>query len=226
MPVNNTEPLSIYRAGPGYAHCLAEMMLMATRAHHKRGILDYLLGLPEPMILRVMARLAMHPAQAWGRIDNTFVALVDGVCAGTATVRPAVPFGEFPYSPMPFCEVAAELRIPPEFVEAALKRQKSLMAWLAPGDDPEPPGMWLLEYLGVRRPFRAAGVGRGLMRRVIEEVRTAGGTGLELYCEIGNVRAERLYASLGFTVLHEYIYDADAVAFGGVGVRQLRLLFA
>lgn len=225
MPVNNTEPLSVYRAGPGYAPCLAEMILMATRAQHKRGILDYLLGLPEPLILRVMARLAMHPAQAWGRIDNTFVALVDGVCAGTATARPAVPFGEFPYSPEPFREVAAGLHIAPELVDAALERQERLLYWLSPGDDPEPQGMWLLEYLAVRRPFRAGGVARGLMERVVQEASVAGGTGIELYCEIGNVQAERLYATLGFSVLREYLYDDDAVVFGGVGVRQLRLAF-
>ncbi|MFP5221948.1 MAG: GNAT family N-acetyltransferase [Acidobacteriota bacterium] len=226
MPVNNTEPLSVYRAGPGYAPCLAEMILLATRAQHKRGILDFLLGLPEPVILRVMARLAMHPAQAWGRIDNTFVALVDGVCSGTATARPADPFGDFPYTPEPFREVAAELHIEPELVEAALERQKRLLYWLSPGDEPEPEGMWLLEYLAVRRPFRAGGVARGLMERVMQEVRAAGGSGLELYCEIGNVQAERLYATLGFSVLREYIYDEAAVGFHGVGVRQLRIMFA
>lgn len=222
MPVDNTEPLSVYKAGPGYAPCLAKMILAATRGHRKRGFLDLLTGLPEPNILRLLALLAVHPAQPWGRLDNTWVALVDGVCAGTVTMCSDIHTRDYPFSPLALADAAGSLGIPPVQVSDILARQKAFVDQLAAFDEPAPAGTWLVEYLGVRPENRAGGVARGLMARAAREVKNAGGTALELYCDVGNVRAERLFAALGFTLASLYRYGPGFEAYGE-GVRRLRL---
>jgi len=224
MPVNNTEPLSVYRAGPGYAKCLADMILLASRSHHKRGFLDHLTGLPEPTIIRLLARLAMHPAQPWGRIDNTYVALVDGVCSGTVTVREDLSTPDYPFSPQALRDLAPDLAISPEQVADILSRQQAFVSALPAVTEPASPGTWLVEYLGVRRENQAGGVARGLMARTTQDVRAAGGKALELYCDLGNTRAERLFAALGFTLVREYRYGPGMDVYGqGVSLFKLAL---
>jgi GNAT superfamily N-acetyltransferase len=222
MPVNNTEPLSVYRAGPGYAKCLAGMILAACRAHRKRGFLDYLLELPDGDIVRLLTLLAAHPAQQWGRIDETYVALVDGVCSGTVTVSREKYTRDYPFTPEALTEVASRLGLAPGLVAEILARQKAYVDQMPAFDEPVPPGTWLVEYLGVRPENRAAGVARGLMARATREVRDAGGSALELYCDIGNTRAERLFASLGFFLVKEYRYRPELADLGD-GARRLRL---
>lgn len=226
MPVDNTEPLSVYRAGPGYDNCLAEMILAACRGHRKRGFLDHLVGLPGPDILRLLALLSRHPGQRWGLIENTYVALVDGVCSGTVTVSRETADRDYPFTPGPLKDVAAKLGLSPEIVEEILARQKAFVDQLAVFNEPIAPGTWLVEYLGVRPENRAAGVALGLMDRAASEVRAAGGLALELYCDIGNTRAERLFARLGFTLAKEYRYIPEMVEAYGEGARRLRLELA
>lgn len=221
MPVNNTEPLSVYRAGPGYAKCLSDIILAASRAPYKRGFLDHLLQMPEASILRLLGRLAMHPAQEWGRIDNTFAALVDGVCAGTVTVREKLRPCEFPFTPEALRDVARHLGMDAPQVEAVLTRQRTWLAHL-PIDAECPPGVWQAHYLGARREFRGGGVARGLMERAIGEITASGGTALELLCAMGNTRAEQLFASLGFTVVEERRFGPGFEHLG-IGTRRWRL---
>lgn len=221
MPVDNTEPLSVYRAGPGYARCLAEMILMASRGHHRRGYMDNLLDLPGERTLDVLAALARHPAQLWGRVDNAFVALVDGVCSGMVSVRPARTLGEFPFSREAFTEVGQRLGLAPEAVARTLERQNDLARRFHASATLLPEGTWLVEYLAVRRENRAAGVARGLMARVEAEAKAAKASGIELFCEMGNERAQRLYSTLGFRPVWEFRYPQEMAAHGE-GVRRLR----
>ena len=224
MPVNNTEPLSVYRAGPGYAKCLAEMILLASRSHHKRGFLDHITELPEPVILGLLAGLAMHPDQPWGRIDNTCVALVDGVCSGTVTVREDISTPDYPFSPRALEDLAPGLGLSPEHVADILARQRDFVNALPAVTEPASPGTWLVEYLGVRRENRAGGVARGLMARAEQDVRAAGGKVLELYCDLGNTRAEKLFATLGYTLVRKYSYGPGMEVYGaGVSLLTLTL---
>jgi GNAT superfamily N-acetyltransferase len=224
MPVNNTEPLSVYRAGPGYAHCLAGMILSACRGHLKRGFLDDITGLAELDILALLAALAKHPGQPWGRIDNSYVALVDGVCSGMVTVREEIVRPDYPFAPGPLREAAGKLGITPEAVEAILARQRAFVEQLPAFTEPVFPGGWLVEYVSTRYENRSAGVARALMARAEADIRAAGGSALEAYCDMGNTRAERLFASLGFTLVKEYFYIPEMRPLWGEGTRRLRRL--
>ncbi|MFZ5427272.1 MAG: GNAT family N-acetyltransferase [Thermodesulfobacteriota bacterium] len=220
MPVDNTEPLSVYRAGPGYSACLANMALAASRAHHKRGFLDSILGLPAHGIVRVLSRLALHPGQKWGRVENSYVALVDGVCSGMATVRPAGTRDEFLFSLEAFRDVAATLKMDARWTQAALERRDAFAEAVFPAE-PASEGTWRLEWLAVRHENRSAGVARGLLERALADVRAAGAARVEVLCEIGNVRAERLSGTFGFEAVREFPYPAGLPE-PGTGFRLLR----
>lgn len=221
MPVNNTEPLSVYKAGPGYAPCLARMVLLASRAHRKRGFLDWITGLEEADIIRLLSILAMDRQQPWGRIDNTWVALVDGVCSGTVTVRPELATRDYPFAPKALEEACGRMGLEPGQARGILARQEEFVNALSVFEEEAEPGAWLVEYLGVRRENQAAGVAMGLMARAAEESRKAGATSLELYCDVGNTRAERLFAKLGFMPVREYRY-ARVLGSSGEVVTRLR----
>lgn len=220
MPVDNTEPLSVYRAGPGYSDCLANMALAASRAHHKRGFLDSILGLPAHEIVRMLSRLAMHPGQKWGRTDNSYVALVDGVCSGMCTVRPAGTRDEFLFSPGAFRDVAVALKKDAAWIDAALERADAFAGAVFPLE-PAPEGTWRLEWLAVRHENRSAGVARGLLDRALDDIRAGGGKRIEALCEMGNVRAERLFGTFGFEAVREFPYP-QGLPEPGTGFRLLR----
>lgn len=222
MPVNNTEPLSVYRAGPGYAPCLAEMLLAASRGHLKRGFLDALLSLPEPRILKLLTLMASAQPQRWARIENAFVALVDGVCAGIAVARPATNAPEL-LEPKALFQAGAALKLTTQHIEAILVRQAQLCNAQPARTEPLAPGVWFVDCIGVRYENRSAGVGRALLSRIIEESAPAGATALETWCVMGNTRAQGLFTALGFTVEQQRLYPADRQAAWGQGVQRLRL---
>ena len=86
--------------------------------------------------------------------------------------------------------------------------------------------------MGASGPVVVAGGGgfigralcRALMARAEADIRLSGGTALEAYCDMGNTRAERLFASLGFTLVKEYHYIPEKRPLWGEGTRRLRRL--
>lgn len=198
MPVDNTEPLSIYRAGPGYDNCLADMLLRASRGCRRQGLLDHLLALPRLEALRVLARLARQEGQHAGRIEHTLVALVDGVCAGTLTLREDPPEAYRPLSPDPLREVFAGLGLARATAHAALDRQEAFLSLMPGAAGPFPAGRWRVQYLAVRPENRAGGVARGLLLRARDEAARAGAASLGLCCPLGAPPAWRLFSAMGY----------------------------
>jgi GNAT superfamily N-acetyltransferase len=222
-PVDNTEPLSIYAAGPGQAPCLARMILAAARGRRLSGFLDVLLRVPERTILDILARLSVHPAQVWGRLDRTQVALVDGVCAGTITFGPEPEPSPYPFTPQALKDAAARAGLTPAQVLAGLTRQQAYMAqWPELFAGRAEPGTWLIEYLGVRRENRLGGVAQGLMTRARDMAGAAGASRLELYQDQDNALAGRLFASLGYKLVGTYAPAPGMEAYGPA-VNRLRL---
>ncbi|GFK92682.1 hypothetical protein NNJEOMEG_00508 [Fundidesulfovibrio magnetotacticus] len=224
MPVDNTEPLSVYRAGPGYDNCLADMALRAARGHRKRGLLDHLLGLDPHRTQRVLALLARDPRQHAGRYEHTFVALVDGVCSGTATARTDLPGGYQPLSPDALADAFARRGLTEVQARAALDRQADYLRLLPLAGEPFGPDTWRVQYVAARPENRAGGVARGLLRRVEAEARSAGIARLGAVCQTGNVRALRLFAAMGYEAERERAYPPELAHLGeGIVVLVKRL---
>jgi ribosomal protein S18 acetylase RimI-like enzyme len=64
--------------------------------------------------------------------------------------------------------------------------------------DRRPSGTWTVECVAVAEQARGLGVGKALMRHIIEEARAAGVDSVGISVTLGNDIAERLYLSAGF----------------------------
>ena len=86
-----------------------------------------------------------------------------------------------------------------------------------------PSGKWTVECVAVAEQARGLGVGKALMRHIIEEARAAGVDSVGISVTPGNDIAERLYLSVGFqphiTYFSEYYYGQ----FPGTEKFRLRL---
>jgi ribosomal protein S18 acetylase RimI-like enzyme len=69
--------------------------------------------------------------------------------------------------------------------------------WFAPKETDAGVVCWLYD-LWVDEPYRGRGYGRAMMHRLVAEARAAGLTRIELNAFASNLRAQSLYASLGF----------------------------
>lgn len=222
MHSGNPAAFEMRRALPGDASILARVMLLASRSQHERGYMDRILELPEPDILKLLAVVVRHPDQIWGRIENGFAATADGNTAGMGTLREAKGLEGFPFAAKALEDAGDSIGLKRERIGAALERQRELRERFRADDAAFEDGAWLVEYLAVLPGCRSRGVGRALMERMIAEAAYAGGRCVQLYCEIGNAPAEKLYASLGFEAVEETVYPPE-LRHLGQGVRRLRL---
>jgi len=62
------------------------------------------------------------------------------------------------------------------------------------------PGEYYLDSLSVRLPYRCKGVGTALLRACLSEAAEKGHHCVGLACELNNLKAKRLYESMGFKV--------------------------
>ena len=222
MRSGNPAALETRRALPGDAACLARVMLLASRSQHERGYIDRILDLSEPDILILLAAMVLHPAQLWGRIDNSFTAMADGASIAMGTLREAKDLAGFPFAEEALGDAGGAIGLDRRRIEAALERQRELRERFRADETVFEDGAWLVEYLAVLPAGRSKGAGRALMERMIAQAAAAGGRFVQLYCEIGNAHAEKLYASLGFTPVEETLYPPELQHLG-IGVRRLRL---
>lgn len=101
-------------------------------------------------------------------------------------------------------------------------------AYVVVDDDAEVAGyafLWEFERavpllgIGFADAWQGQGLGEPMLRRLIEDARDAGRSGIELTTAVTNERALRLYLRLGFTLVGE----VDNVAGDGRVVRERRL---
>lgn len=96
--------------------------------------------------------------------------------------------------------------------------------WRDPMDETlRPSGTWTIECVAVPEQARGLGVGKRLMRYIVEQARAAGVDSVGVSVTPGNDKAERLYLSAGFqpyiTYFSEYYYGQ----FPGTEKFRLRL---
>jgi GNAT superfamily N-acetyltransferase len=222
MRSGNRAAFEMRRALPGDASILARVMLLASRSQHERGYMDRILELPEPDILKLLTAVVRHPDQIWGRMENAFAAVADGSVIAMGTLREASGLEGFPFAAKALGEAGDSMGLDRRLIEAALKRQRELRERFRAHEAVFEDGTRLVEYLAVLPESRSKGAGRALMERMIGETAAARGRCVQLYCEIGNTPAEKLYASLGFQVAEETVHPPELQHLG-LGVRRLRL---
>ena len=177
---------------------LARMILMAGRAHVKKGIWEVILkGTEEGCVafLQILAisrtpHLFHYSCYFVAEIDNKPVASLGGYdpqVMGYHALRQAIP------------EALKKLGLLDEAGNAADGRSKRILSCL-PKDLT---GSWFIDSVATLPEFRRKGIAGKLLEAMLKEGRRRGFARAQINLYIGNVPAQKAYAKHGFTVLEE-----------------------
>jgi ribosomal protein S18 acetylase RimI-like enzyme len=102
--------------------------------------------------------------------------------------------------------------------------EKYKTVWYNPQDETlQPSGTWTIECVAVIEQFRGQGIGKNLLKHIIQEAQAAEIESIGISVTIGNKIAEQLYLSVGFqryiTFFSEYYFNQ----FPGTAKFKLRL---
>jgi len=96
--------------------------------------------------------------------------------------------------------------------------------WSNPKDETlRPSGTWTIECVAVAEQVRGRGVGRALMKHILDEAHAAGVDSVGISVTPGNDAAEHLYLSVGFQPYIEYFGEYYYGEFPGTRKFRIRL---
>ena len=198
MQEGNHESVTIRPAHKEDAPFLARMILMAGRAHVKKGIWEVVLGGTEEESLAflqavattTMPHLFHYSCYLIAEINNNPVASLGGYdpqVMGYHALRQAI------------AEVLTKFGLPLEVGTAAGERSEKILACLPP----EVKGAWAIDSVATLPAFRRRGIAGKLLEAMLEQGRRRGYTRAQINLYVGNYPAQKTYVKHGFTVREE-----------------------
>ena len=207
----------IRRATREDAGFLAEAIIMAGRAHVKRGIWEVVLGGTEGECLGFLKLLAVTRIPHLFHYSRYMIAEVDGSPAGIAGG----------YDPETQGQDAMRQALP-EVLEGlgrgpgGMQVSESTMNILSCiPEDIE--GAWVIDSLAVLPEYRRLGLARRLLEAIVGEGRSGGYKMAQVSMYIGNTPAQKLYEGMGFTVVSEGRCPEFEAEIGSPGMLSLVL---
>jgi ribosomal protein S18 acetylase RimI-like enzyme len=189
----------IRKCRAGDAAFLAQSILVAGRAHVKKGIWEFVLGTPEKECLRFLEQLVITEVPHLFHYSCSFIA--EDNCTN--------PLGSLGgYDPkkrgyqalqQAFPEVYKKLHLPQEAFHGANERASKILSCLPK----ERENAWVVDSVATMPEYRGKGVAERLLQAVMAEGKKLGYPIVQVNMYIGNESALRLYQKLGFTVTEE-----------------------
>jgi len=200
-------------ATPADADFLAWTIFTASRGHLARGWFDIVLARPEPFCLDFCRRLTLAGARSWWHWSLFHVAEVDGAPASALCV-----FGDEGVYEASADAMAEASR------GSGLSREEHKQLWprgafilsCSTGED----GAWTIENVSIRPEYRGTGVTHALLEAELDVARAAGFKRAQVSFFVGNTRAEKAYAKVGFTFAEEKHAPDFEAALGVPGTRR------
>jgi ribosomal protein S18 acetylase RimI-like enzyme len=192
-----TPSITIRRATGADAGFLAEAIIMAGRAHVRRGIWEVILGGTEGECLDFLRLLAVTGVPHLFHHARYMIAEADGRPAGIAGgYDPGTHGQEAMRRALP--EVMERLGRGPGGMRPSERTMKVLSC--IPGDIE---GAWVIDSVAVLPVYRRLGLARMLLEAIIGEGRAGGYAKAQVSMYIGNDPALALYEKMGFSVHEE-----------------------
>jgi ribosomal protein S18 acetylase RimI-like enzyme len=201
-------------AGAGDAEFLAQVSLLASRAHVGWGMYDVVLGLPDDELLRYLEQLTATRAEFFHHFRRRLVGEVDGEAAGAIAG-----FVNDEASRNAFVPALLEV-FGGDGLESIAERRAP---WLTCAIDP-PEGAWVIELVATLPAFRGKGLSAALLDASLERGRAAGCREAVITYEIGNEPAAAAYRKAGFRFVGERRDPAFERTFRVPGLVQVRRL--
>ena len=191
--------MQIRHANPADASFLAKIILMAGRAHVKKGIWEVILGGTEEEVLRFLQCLSntkiphlfhyscylIAEEIGFGRIGG--LGGYDPKISGYQALRQAIP------------EVFRKLNLPTIAIKDIVERSSKLLACL-----PETiAGAWVIDSVATLPEHRGKNAAGKLLNKILEIGKKQGHSQAQVSMYIGNEPALQLYRKFGFEIIEE-----------------------
>ena len=190
--------IKMRKATPEDASFLADAILIAGRAHVKRGIWEVILGGTEEQCLRFLCNLSITDIQHLFHHSHYLIAEEYGLPVGSLggydakksgyqALRQAIP------------EVARKLNLSPQAMNASAERAARILSCLPK----EIAGAWVIDSVATLPSHRGKGVAGELLKHILEEGKDHGYSKAQVNMYIGNIPALNLYLKYGFELVEE-----------------------
>lgn len=205
------------RAGtPDDADFLAQVMMLASRGHLRRGVWDLIAGGSEENCLDYLRRLALSEPVSLCHYSSFILAEQDGrpaaaLCGFDPRAGGWQTLGEA------MQKVQRDLGWTKEDEKASAARTAPV--WQCTFDTLE--GAWVVESVATLPEFRRRGLADALMSEILEVGRARGHRLTQLTILIGNVAAQRAYEKAGFSVRDEKRHRDFEAALGAAGFMRM-----
>lgn len=195
--MNTSKKISIRSAKSEDASFLAQVILMAGRAHVKRGIWEVILGGTEEECLAFLQRIAVTKTPHLFHYSCYLLAEVGRSPAGGLGGYDPRYFGYHALRKaiLEVVQKSGQSRIDPE----AEKRSARIAGCIPDAIE----GAWVIDSVATFPEFRGQGIAGILLEEILEKGRKLGFHRAQINMYIGNTPAQRVYEKLGFRVVEE-----------------------
>jgi ribosomal protein S18 acetylase RimI-like enzyme len=177
---------------------LARSILIAGRAHVKRGIWEAVLNSSENDCLRFLQQIAITPLPHLFHYTCSLVAEVDSVPVGSlGGYNPKVCGYQALQVVLP--DVYRKMGLPAQAFVGASERAARILACL-PEDQAD---AWVIDSVATMPEFRGRGIAENLLLKILDEGRIQGHSVSQVNMYIGNKPALNLYKKMGFEITGE-----------------------
>ena len=207
----------IRRAHEGDALFLAWVMQEAARSHLEIGVWDVLFPGPETARLEILAHLARTERKHYAHHTRFLVAQVDGQPAAALSAYESAALGQTKIVEG-LLEVAKALDWSAEKIGEIHER---IVPYESLGD-PNPEGLWIVEWVATRPEWRGRGLIRELLQRVLDWGRKERFERAQIGHLLGNLAARSAYQGAGFEQVDEHRSAAFEATFGTPGIARMQ----
>jgi ribosomal protein S18 acetylase RimI-like enzyme len=191
--------MRIRQATPGDAAFLAKNILIAGRAHVKKGIWEVVLGGTEEECKAFLHHISITKVPHLFHYSCYLIAEIDGIgpIGGLGGYDPRV-FG-YRALQQAIPEVYKKLNLPEQAFKNSQERASRILACLPE----EIEGAWVIDSVAVLPGNRGQGAGKRLLIEILAKGKSQGHLVAQVSMYIGNEPALNLYRTLGFEVIEE-----------------------
>ena len=191
--------ISIRNACTEDAPFLARSILIAGRAHVKKGIWEVVLGLPEEQCLRFLQNITITGPPHLFHYSCYFIAETsDNTPAGSlGGYNPKLMGYQALQQAIPI--VYKKMQLPEQTYRKANERAARIMACLPQEID----NAWVIDSVATLPAYRSRSIAESLLQKALAEGKKQGYKLSQVNMYIGNEPALRLYQKMGFAIIEE-----------------------
>lgn len=191
--------IHIRNARQSDAPFLAKAILIAGRAHVKKGIWEVILGLPEAQCFDFLQNIAITDPPHLFHYSCYFIATTDmqDMAGSLGGYNPELMGYQALQQAIP--AVYSKLKLPEKISRGANERAARMMACLPKEID----NAWIIDSVATLPEYRGRGVAETLLFKVLDEGKKLGYKLSQVNMYIDNEPALQLYRKMGFAIIEE-----------------------